>query len=70
LRYAELNLFGVYVAPIAPMILVAWVLLLPLRRIADRFGLLRFVWHPALCLFAAYVIVLSAIVLLAGRAAS
>jgi protein AaeX len=67
MRYAEFNLFGVYIAPIAPMIVAAWVLLIPLRRVANRFGLLRFVWHPALFLFAVYMVLLSAIVLLAGR---
>lgn len=67
MRYAELNLFGVYVAPISLMMLAAWVVLIPLRRLADRFGLFRQVWHPALFLFAAYVILLSSIVLLAGR---
>jgi protein AaeX len=67
MRYAEVDLFGVFVAPIAPMMLAAWVLLVPLRRIAEHYGLLRFVWHPALCIFAAYVVLLSAIVLLAGR---
>jgi protein AaeX len=67
MRYTEINLFGVYVAPIAPMIVAAWVLLIPLRRAADRFGLLRYVWHPALFLFAVYLVVLSAIVLVAGR---
>jgi hypothetical protein len=68
-RYAEINLFGVYVAPIAPMILAAWVLLLPLRRLADRFGLLRHIWHPALFLLAFYLVLLAAIVLLVGRIA-
>jgi hypothetical protein len=66
-RYTEINVFGVYVAPIAPMMLAAWVLLIPVRRFADRFGLLRHVWHPALFLFAVYLVLLSAIVLLAGR---
>jgi protein AaeX len=68
-RYTEINLFGVYVAPIAPMLVAAWVALLPLRRLADRFGLLRYVWHPALFLFAVYLIMLAALVLLAGRIA-
>ena len=67
MTYSEINLFGVYVAPIAPMIVVAWVLLIPVRRLADRFGLLRYVWHPALFLFAVYLILLTAIVLLVGR---
>ena len=38
MRYAELNLFGVYVAPISLMMLAAWVVLIPLRRLADRFA--------------------------------
>jgi hypothetical protein len=67
MRYAELSIFGVYVAPIAPMLIAAWLLLLPLRRLADHFGLLRYVWHPALFLLACYVILLSAVVILAGR---
>ena len=66
MRYAELNLLVTYVAPIAPMIVGAWVLLIPVRRFADRFGLLRYVWHPALFLFAVYLVLLSAIVLVAG----
>ena len=67
MRYTEINLFGVYVAPIAPMMVAAWVMLIPLRRVADRFEVLRHVWHPALFLFAVYLILLSAIVLMAGR---
>lgn len=64
MRFAEVNLFGIYVAPIAVMMLGAWVALIPLRWLAARFGLLRFVWHPSLVVFAAYAIVLSAVVLL------
>jgi hypothetical protein len=67
MRYAEIDLLGVYVAPIAPMIVIAWLIVLPVRRLAEHFGLLRFVWHPALFVFAIYTIVLSGIVLLAGR---
>jgi hypothetical protein len=51
------------------MIVAAWLLILPIRRYAERFGLLRFVWHPALFMFAIYTILLSGIVLLAGRIA-
>jgi hypothetical protein len=64
MRFTELNLFGVYVAPISVMLIAAWLLLAPVHRIADRFGLSRLVWHPALFWFAAYMILLSAIVLL------
>lgn len=69
MRYAEIDLLGVYVAPISLMIVAAWLFLLPVRRLAEHFGLLRFVWHPALFMFAVYTILLSMIVLLAGRIA-
>jgi protein AaeX len=66
-RFAEVNLFGVYVAPISLMMVAAWVIVIGLRRFAARFGLLRRVWHPALFVFAVYMIVLSSIVLLFAR---
>jgi protein AaeX len=63
MRFAEIDLFGVYVAPISVMMVAAWVLTVTLRRIAARFGLMRHVWHPALFVFSVYIIVLSSIVL-------
>jgi hypothetical protein len=62
-RFTDINLFGVYVAPISVMLVAAWLILVGLRRIAAPFGLLRHVWHPALFVFAIYVMVLSCIVL-------
>ena len=67
MRFTEINLFGVYVAPMSVMMVVAWVITIGLRRFAARFGLLRCVWHPAVFVFAAYVIVLSSIVLTVAR---
>jgi hypothetical protein len=67
MSFAEVNLFGVYVAPISLMMVAAWLILIPLRRGADHFGLLRHVWHPALFVFAVYLSVLSCIVLLVAR---
>jgi protein AaeX len=67
MNFAEVNLFGVYVAPISLMMIAAWLVLIALRRVADRFGLLRYVWHPALFMFSVYMIVLSSIVLIASR---
>ncbi len=29
MRYEEVNIFGVYVAPIAPMMLLAWIAMMP-----------------------------------------
>jgi protein AaeX len=66
-RFTEINLFGVYVAPISVMLVAAWVITIGLRRFADRFGLLRYAWHPALFVFAVYMIVLSSMVLVAAR---
>jgi hypothetical protein len=65
-RFTEFNLFGVYVAPVVPMMVAAWLLMLPLRRIAGRLGLLSLVWHPSLFVIALYTIVLSVIVLCVG----
>jgi len=67
MRFAEVDLFGVYVAPISPMLVGAWVATIALRRVAIRFGVLRYIWHPALFTAAVYTIVLSSIVLVAGR---
>jgi protein AaeX len=63
-RLSEVNLFGVYVAPISVIMVVAWLATIALRRVANRFDLLRYVWHPALFVFAVYMILLSSIVLL------
>lgn len=67
MRFAETDLFGVYVAPISVMLVVAWLATITLRRIAVRYGLLRYVWHPALFVAAVYMIVLSSLVLVAAR---
>ena len=64
MRLSEVNLFGVYVAPISVIMVVAWLATITLRRVAGRFDLLRYVWHPALFVLAIYVILLSSIVLL------
>jgi protein AaeX len=66
-RFAEINVFGVYIAPMSLMMVVAWVVTIALRRVVTRFGLLRHVWHPALFVFAVYMIVLSSITLIAAR---
>ena len=67
MRFTELNLLGVYVAPIALLMVAAWVVTVALRRVVSRFGVLDYVWHPAVFVFAIYMIVLSCLVLVAGR---
>jgi len=66
-RFTEIDLFGVYVAPMSVMLVAAWVVTVALRRVAVRFGLLRYAWHPALFVFAVYMIVLSSMVLFLAR---
>jgi hypothetical protein len=65
-RLAEINLFGVYVAPISLMMVATWLVTIGLRGAAGRFGLLRYVWHPALFSFSVYIIILSSWVLIAA----
>ena len=64
MRLSEVNLFGVYVAPVSVMMVVAWLATITLRRLLVRFDLMRYVWLPALFVFAVYMILLSSIVLL------
>ncbi len=66
MRFTEINLFGVYVAPLSVMMAAAWLVTIGLRRAAARFGLLRHVWHPALFVLCIFVMVLSAITLIIG----
>lgn len=67
MKFFEINLLGVYVAPISVLMLAAWLVTVVARRIASRFGLLRHVWHPALFVFSVYIIVLSSMVLVIAR---
>ena len=67
MKFVEVNLLGVYVAPISVMMVAAWFVTMVLRRVAGRFGLLAYVWHPALFVFTVYIIVLSTIVLADSR---
>ena len=52
MSFTEINLLGVYVAPISLMMIGAWFVTIALRLLASRYNLLRYVWHPALFVFA------------------
>ena len=58
-----MSMFGVYVAPFVPMLVIAWIVTWPLLRVANSAGLARRVWHPALFNIALYVIVLHVVAL-------
>lgn len=64
--YPEINILGVYMAPFAGMMLLAWFAMLPLTLLGARIGLSRRVWHPGLFSLALYLILLSLIVLISG----
>ena len=64
MSFAEIDLFGVYVAPLSLTLVGAWFVTIALRRVADHFDLLRHTWHPALFVFAVYIIVLSSWILI------
>jgi protein AaeX len=67
MRFVEINIFGLYVAPIAIILALAWVAYVVLRRVSDPFAVQQHVWHPALFELAVYVIIVSAVVLLIAR---
>lgn len=68
--FPEINIFGIYVAPIAVLMPAAWLILALLHRAASRLDLTFEVWHPALFNAALYLLLLSGLVLaLAGHRA-
>lgn len=67
MTFTEVDLFGVYVAPMSLMMVAAWVVTAVLRSVLGHLGLLRFTWHPALFLFGVYIIVLACITLVRAR---
>ncbi len=67
MRFNEINLFGLYVAPITVIMAVAWVIYVVVRRGGDRFGLTQRVWRPALFELALYVMIVSSIVIVIAR---
>jgi protein AaeX len=69
-KFVEIDILGVYIAPISLLIVAAWFVTLAARWFASRFGLLSQVWHPALFVFAVYIIVLSSMVLVVVSALS
>jgi protein AaeX len=67
MRFTDIDLFGVYVAPMSLLLVAAWGIAIGLRWVAARYGLLNHVWHPALFVFALYLVILSSITLLVAR---
>ena len=41
MRFSEIDVFGVYIAPMGLLLVVSWVITIGLRRIAANLGLLQ-----------------------------
>ena len=67
MTFTEVDVFGVYVAPMSLMMIAAWLATAGLRVVLGHLGLLRFVWHPALFLLSIYIIVLACITVIVAR---
>ena len=63
MRY-EIDIYGVLVPALLLWLIVAFALSALLRRLMQRFGLYRLVWHRALFNFALFVCILGGIVYL------
>ena len=70
MRFAEIDLLGIYVAPVAPLMLAAWLIAAVARRMAERWDLLQHVWHPALLMTAFYALILAALILFTAGASA
>lgn len=57
----EINIDGIFVAPFAGYLLVAFLIFLPLRTVFDRYAIQRWVWHRPLFDICIFVIILSLI---------
>jgi protein AaeX len=66
MSFVEINVFGVLISPIVPLIVVAFAITMVLRWAAVEFGWVRRIWHPALFEFSIFLIVLTATVLTFG----
>ena len=60
----EIDLFGVYVAPFAAYLVVAYIIFVPVRMWFDRVEIQKWVWHRPLFDTATFIIILSVVGLL------
>ena len=67
MSFVEIDVFGVLISPLVPLMALAAALTLALRIIMTEAGLMRRIWHPALFEFSIFLIVLTAAVLILGN---
>jgi hypothetical protein len=66
MRFVEIDVFGVLISPLLPLMMVAFAITMVLRWIVVECGWVRGIWHPALFEFSTFLIILTATVLLFG----
>ena len=66
MSFVEIDVFGVFISPIVPLIVIAVAITMVLRLVAVELGWVRGIWHPALFEFSVFIIVLAATVLTLG----
>jgi Protein of unknown function (DUF1656) len=55
----EINLDGIFIAPFAGYLFVAFLIFIPLRHLFDRYAIQGMVWHRPLFDVSVFVIILS-----------
>lgn len=67
MAFFNFDLFGVYVAPVAFVLVLCMAAQLLVRQLLDALGLLPLLWHPSLFFAALYTVIASAAVLVLTR---
>ena len=66
MSFVEIDLFGILIPPLVPLVALAFAITMTVRWLAVEAGWARLVWHPALFEFSVFLIVLAAVVLTVG----
>ena len=66
MSFVEIDVFGVFISPIVPLIVIAFAITMVVRLVAVELGWVRGIWHPALFEFSVFLIILTATVLTFG----
>jgi hypothetical protein len=67
MSFVEIDLFGVLIPPLVPLIALAFAITMTLRWFTVDIGWARWVWHPSLFEFSVFLIVLTAVVVTVGH---
>jgi hypothetical protein len=67
MSFVEIDVFGVLIPPLVPLIALAFAITMTLRWLTVELGWIRWVWHPSLFEFSVFLIVLTAVVVIVGR---